>query len=122
MKRTSVFWALVVGLVSVIWQVLTYYFRFGQLNPYASWLEYVWFFLSGTLGGLILIFFLNRQSAHKAWWSVLAAFVLAAPVAMLFMVGGGLLGFLGILLFPQLPWFIFTWLGSRVGEFLSRRG
>lgn len=122
MKKISVFWAMVVGLVSVILQVLTYYFRFGQLNPYSPWLDYVLFFLSGTLGGLILIFFLNRQSANKAWWSVLTAFVLAAPVAMIFMVGGGLLGFIGILLFPQLPWFIFTWLGSLVGKFLSRAG
>lgn len=122
MKKASVPWALLVGLISVIWQVLSYYFRFGQLNPYAPWLDYVWFFLSGTLGGLILILFLNRQSANRAWWSVLTAFVLGTPVAMIFMVGGGLLGFIGILLFPQLPWFIFTWLGSLVGKFLSRGG
>lgn len=122
MKRISMAWALLVGLVSVLWQVLTYLFRFGELNPHAPFMDYVFFFLSGTIGGLILIFFLNRQSAAKAWWSVLIAFLLGTPLAMLFILGGGMLGYIGILIFPQIPWFIFTWLGSLVGRFLSRGG
>lgn len=122
MKRISMVWALLVGLVSVLWQVLSYLFRFGKLNPHAPFMDYVIFFLSGTIGGLILLFFLNRQPAAKAWWSVLIAFLLGTPLAMLFILGGGMLGYIGILIFPQIPWFIFTWLGSLVGRFLSRGG
>lgn len=120
MKKVSRIWALSVGLVSVLWQVFSYYFRFGQFNPYAAMLDYLWFFLSGSLGGLILVFFLNRQSTSKARWWVLIAFVLAIPVAMIFMMGGGLFGFIGILLFPQFPWLLITWLGSLMGRFFSR--
>jgi hypothetical protein len=47
---------------------------------------------------------------------VLIAFLLVSPVAMLFMLGGGLLGWNGILLFPQIPWALFTWIGSLVGK------
>ena len=120
MKTLSVFWAFLVGLVSVVWQVFTYYVRFGKFNPYAAWTDYLWFFIAGSLGGLILIFFLNRQITGRAWWSVMVAFLMATPVAMIFMVGGGLLGFIGTLVFPQIPWLLFTWIGSLVGKFLSR--
>ena len=120
MNLLSYGWSLLVGVIAVVWQILSYYFRFGQFNPYAPWSDYIWFFLSGSLGGLILVMFLNRQTASKSWWSVLIAFVLATPVAMIFMLGGGLLNFGGTLILPQIPWFIFTWIGSLVGKFLSR--
>lgn len=120
MRSIPLWWALVVGAVSVIWQILTYYFRFGQFNPYAPISDYVWFFIGGSLGGLILVMFMNRQPVEKGRWAVLIAFVLATPVAMIFMVGGGLFGLVSTLIFPQIPWLIFTWIGSLVGRFISR--
>lgn len=120
MNKKTLYWALGVGVFAILWQVFTFYFRFGQFNPYASWLDYLLFFAAGVLGGLILVFFLNRQASAKAWWSVLVAFALATPVAMILMVGGGLLGFVGILFFPQVPWGIFLWLGSLIGRIISR--
>jgi len=120
MKPLSLLWALPVGLVSVIWQVVAYYVRFGQVNPYAEFRDYVWFFIGGSLGGLILVLFMNWQTSTRGRWSVLTAFVLATPVAMIFMVGGGLFGLVSVLIFPQIPWLIFTWIGSLAGKFLSR--
>jgi hypothetical protein len=116
MKTLSVYWAALVGVAAIVWQVVTYYVRFGQLNPHAAWTDYLLFFAAGALGGLILIQFLNRQTANGGRWVVLIAFALAFPVAMLFMLGGGLLGFVGILIFPQIPFALFTWIGSLVGR------
>lgn len=120
MKPLSLLWALPVGLISVFWQVAAYYIRFGQFNPYSSFSDYIWFFISGSLGGLILVFFINQQFTQKGRLTVLSAFVLGTPVAMIFMVGGGLLGLAGILILPQIPWLIFSWIGSLLGKFLMK--
>lgn len=116
MKTLSVYWALPVGLVSVIWQAASYYLRFGELNPHAAWTDYLAFFAAGALGGWLLTVFFNRQSTQAARWSVLVAFLLAFPVAMFFMLGGGLLGFIGMVIFPLIPWALFMWIGSLVGK------
>ena len=120
MKPIPLSWAPSVGFLSIVAQVLTYFLRFGQLNTQASPGEYILFFLSGTLGGAILLFFLNRQTRARAWWIVFGAFLLAAPIALFMMLGGGLFGPLGILLWPQIPWALFTWIGSLLGSALSR--
>lgn len=120
MNKKSLYWVLGVGTFTVLWQVFTFYFRFGQFNPYALWQDYLIFFGTGALGGLVLSLFLNRQRADKAWWAVLIAFAFATPVAMTFMVAGGLYGLAGILLAPLLPWTLVTWLGSLVGKWLTK--
>lgn len=119
MKSISTYWALLAGLLSVAAQVVTYYLRFGSWNTQATLVEYLFFFLAGSLGGSILIFFMNRHTSMSARWIVLAMFLLITPVALLMMIGGGLLGPLGVLVFPLIPWALFTWLGSVLGRFLS---
>jgi hypothetical protein len=121
MKKISLYWSAVVGLVSILLQVLGYYVRFGGLNDFATVPEYLSFFAAGGLAGLLLIFFLNRQETNKGWWAVMIAFILVTPVAMIFMLGGGMLGYIGILIFPLIPWAIVTWLGSIIGKLISRR-
>ena len=120
MKSISAFWALLVGLLSVIAQIVTYYLRFGRLNTIATLTEYLFFFLAGSLGGVILIFFLNRQTAERGRRMVLGAFLLASLVALPAMLVGGLLGPLGVLILPQILWALFAWLGSLLGRVLSR--
>jgi uncharacterized membrane protein len=121
MKSISAFWALLVGLLSVIAQVITYTLRFERLNTESPFADYFFFFLAGTVGGFILIFFLNRQPTRKGRWIVLIVFLLIAPVSLFLMLGGGLFGPLGLLLLPQIPWLLFTWLGSLLGRFVSRK-
>jgi hypothetical protein len=121
MNKTSFYWAGIVGLLSVVWQILSYYLRFGKMNEFATFIEYVAFFGAGLLGGLILIFFLNRQESTKGWWAVIYAFAFATPIAMIFMIGGGMLGYLGVLIFPLIPWALVTWIGSIIGKFLAKR-
>lgn len=121
MKKTQIFGALLVGLISVVAQIAVYYVRFGEMNAYSTVLDYILFFVAGTLGGLILIFFLNRQNSKTAWSATLIAFLLASPIALGLMVGGGLLGSIGVLVYPQIPWTLFAWLGGLVGNFLAKR-
>ena len=120
MKKISPYWALVVGLLVVAGQVITFYIRFARWNTNALFLDYLLIFLAGTLGGLILIYFQSRQPSADARFIVTIAFLLASPLAMFMMIAGGLLGVLGILLFPQIPWVLFSWIGSLVGRRISR--
>jgi hypothetical protein len=120
MKKISPYWALLVGLLIVAAQVITFYVRFGRWNMDAFILDYLLIFLAGALGGLILIYFLNRHSSLDARFVVLIAFLLASPLALFMMIGGGLLGIPGILILPLIPWALFTWIGSFVGRRLSR--
>jgi hypothetical protein len=120
MKSLSYSWVLLGGLLAILAQVVTFYVRFGVLNPQGSFANYVAFFLSGALGGWILIYFLNRQGSSRARWIVLIAFLVVTPVALNMMLLGGLLGPLGVLIAPQLPWALVTWFGSLGARFITR--
>ena len=120
MKKLSLYWALLLGLLSCVVQAVTFYLRFEMWNGSSSAVDYLLFFVAGTLGGLILIYFLNRQASKTAWWVELIVFLLATPVALMFMIGGGLLGPLGVLIFPQIPWALFAWLGGLIAKFVTR--
>jgi hypothetical protein len=120
MKSISLPWSLPAGLLAAAAQGVTFYLRFGRWNTDATFVDYLFFFLAGTLGGSILIFFLNRQTRARGRWIVLIVFLLVTPVALFLMVGGGLLGPLGVLIFPQIPWALFTWLGSLLAGRVSQ--
>ena len=120
LKRIQFQWALLVGLLTVAAQAVTFYLRFDRWNTDAFIVDYLLILLAGVLGGLILIYFLNRQSSLDARFVVVIAFLLASPIALFMMIGGGLLGIPGILILPQIPWAFFTWIGSFVGQRLAR--
>lgn len=120
-NKTQILGALLVGLLSVIAQIAVFYVRFGTWNAYATGLDYILFFVAGTLGGVILIYFLNRQNSKIAWSITLLAFLLATPIALVMMIGGGLLGSLGVLVYPQIPWTLFAWTGGLLGSFLAKK-
>ena len=121
MKTIPLYRALLVGLLVLLAQVISFYILFGRWNTNAFFVDYLLIFLAGSLGGLILIYFLNRQPSADARFIVLIAFLLASPLALIAMIGGGLFGLLGILILPQIPWALFAWLGSLVGGRVSRR-
>jgi len=50
---------------------------------------------------------------------VLIAFLLATPLSLLLMLAGGMLGPLGVILFPQIPWALLAWLGSLLGRWMK---
>jgi hypothetical protein len=121
LEPIPVYWAFVVGILAVAAQIITYVLRFGSWNAESPFSDYLLFFMSGALGGFVLFFFLNNQETRKGRWIVLAAFLLISPVALLVMLGGGLFGPLGILMWPQIPWALFAWLGSQLSRFVTRK-
>lgn len=121
MRKTQILGALLVGLLSVVAQIVVFYVRFGEWNAYATVFDYILFFVAGTLGGLILIYFLNRQNSKTAWSVTLLAFLLASPIALVMMIGGGLLGSIGVLVYPQIPWTLSAWMGGLVGNSLATK-
>lgn len=120
MKKVSLLWAIVVGLLTLLAQIVTFYARFGRWNTDSTFVDYLLFFVAGMLGGWILMYFLNRQASAAARRAVLIAFLLASPVALLMMVLGGLIGWIGVLIYPQIPWALFAWIGSSVGRLVAR--
>jgi hypothetical protein len=121
MTTNKIFRALLVGILSVVGQIVVFFVRFGKWNVYSTVLDYILFFVAGTLGGLILNYFLNRQISKTSWTTTLLAFLLASPLALFMMISGGLLGSIGVLVFPQIPWALFTWLGGLVGNYLEKK-
>lgn len=119
MKNASGLWVLGVGLFCVAAQIILFYARFGRWNTDATFTEYLLFFLAGAIGGWILTFFLNRYPSSPNRQAIWVAFLLASPFALLLMLAGGILGPLGVLILPQIPWTIFTWVGAWVGKRLS---
>ena len=120
-KKMSYWWAIPIGLFFPVVQIAIYFLRFGEMNPYAALLDHLWFLLSGAAGALLLIVLLRRSQTTVQKWIVVLAYLLGTPISTLMMVGGGLLGPIGIILFPLFNWALFCSLGFLVGRYLSKR-
>lgn len=120
-KPISYWWAIAIGLIFAALQAVIYFLRFGGWNPYATWLDYALFFVAGALGGLVLVACLRASRTPAARWIVLAAYLLAAPLALIGMLAGGLLGPLGVILFSLLISIVFLAVGYFTGGYFSRR-
>jgi hypothetical protein len=120
-KKLSFWWAAPIGLIFPVLQIAIYYFRFEELDPYTPWLDYLWYYLAGVAGVLLLILLLHRSRTRMQKWIVFLAFLLATPISSLMMRSGGVLGPLGIILFPTLNWVLFSGFGFLVGRFFSRK-
>ena len=120
MKKLSIYWSGLVGLAVVALQLVIFYFRFGRWNTDAPIIDQLWVFVGGWLGGWLLITTLNKQEERAAWWSVLVGFIVATPVALAAAIVGGLLGPVGPVAFPLLPWALGLWIGTLVGKYFTR--
>ena len=120
MKKGSWTLAFGVGLFCVAAQILLFYARFGRWNTDSSYRDYMLFFLAGALGGWMLTFFLNSQPASANRRAMWIAFLLASPLALSMMLVGGIIGPLGVLILPQIPWATFMWVGSWLGKLAAR--
>jgi hypothetical protein len=120
-KKISFWWAGLIGLAFPVLQIAFYYLRFAELDPFTPWLDYLWYFLAGVAGALLLILLLQRSRTTLQKWIVLLAFLIAAPISTLMMRSGGVLGPLGMILFPLLNWLLFCGFGFLVGRFFSRK-
>ena len=119
MKKTPLYFSFLVGLLTIVYQIVMFSVRFKRINTDSSIVDYILFFVAGSIGGWILITFLNRQTSTAKRWIVFIAFLLATPAAMTFILFGGSLGAIGVLIFPQIPWAFVTWVGSLVGRLVK---
>jgi hypothetical protein len=119
-KPISYWWAIPIGLVFPALQALIYFLRFGGWNPYARITDYVLFFAAAALSGLVLIAFLRASLTPASRWTVLGAYLLGTPFALIGMLAGGLLGPLGVILCSLLIWAVFVAIGYFIGQVLLK--
>lgn len=119
-KKVPYWWSLLIASVYPVLQLLIFLFRFRKLSTLASSLDYLIYYLAGLAGALLLIFLLRRSKTSTGRWVILGAYLLATPLALSGMVGGGLLGPLGVILFSFVPWALFMWLAYLAGAFLPK--
>ena len=119
-KKISFLWALGVGLLFVILNLLTFLFRFASLNEEAPSTNYVMFFLAGSLIGVALVYFLRRSAAKPVFNTVLTAFVISLPFALFGMMFGGVVGGIGIFLLGVSPAVFIIGLGYFLGRAFAK--
>lgn len=120
-KKPSFLWALAVGALFVVLQILIYLLRFNGLNPDAPASDYFFFFLGGALIGLSLVYFLGRSETKTVYQATLIGFVIGIPFTMFGMLIGGLLGPFGVILFGISPGIFTTALGYFLARTLSKK-
>lgn len=114
-KKPSFIWALLIGLLFPVLQTLIFFARFQRLNADASLIDYVYFFVTGVLIGVALIYFLRRSQTKSMYRGAVTGFIIGIPLALFGMLFGGLLGFFGVILSSSPA--IFT---TAIGYFIGR--
>lgn len=119
MKRPS-FWLLMVGLV-LLWpllHLLVFVLRFNHLPP-GGWQEAAQFLPMSIVAAAVFGWFWLRADTRTAQLTILLGYLLAAPIAFIGALGGGLIlpPLLSVLLCGALP----LVLGSAGAALLAQR-
>lgn len=96
--------------------VLVFRARFGRMPEAAGPLDYVWFGLTGLIAAWVTIAFMERATSPRQRTTTILGTLLAAPMAAMGNLGGGLLGPIGVVLFGTLPFVLGAWGGWSVGR------
>ncbi len=120
-KKPSFFWALAVGLLFPVLQVVIFLIRFGRLDTEAPITDYLLFFLAGSLIGVALIYFLRRSETQSVFNATLVAFIISLPFALFGMVVGGVVGVVGIFLLGVSPAVFITGVGYFIGRAFAKK-
>ncbi len=120
-KKPSFLWALAVGLLFPVLQVLIFFMRFGRFDSEAPLTDYLLFFLGGALIGAGLIYFLRRSETPGTFRAAIIAFVISLPFALFGMVLGGTLGVVGVVMLGVSPAVFITGVGYFIGRALSKK-
>jgi hypothetical protein len=120
-KKPSFLWALAVGLLFPVLQVLIFLVRFSRLDAEAPPTDYLFFLIGGVLIGLGLIYFLRRSETQGVYRAVIIAFVISLPFALFGMALGGALGVIGVLFLGVSPSVFITGLGYFIGRAFAKK-
>jgi hypothetical protein len=120
-KKPSFLWSLVIGILFPILAVVYFLLRFQRWNTDAAAIEYLFFYISGTLIGLGLIYFLRRSDNRNVQRATIIGFIAGIPFALFGMVMGGLGGPLGAIILGMSPGIFMTAMGYFLGLAYSRK-
>lgn len=119
-KKPSFLWALAIGILFPVLQVVIFFLRFQNFNTGASFSDYLFFFVAGALIGLALIYLLRRSDTRGTYNATIIGFLFGIPLAVIGMLLGGLMGSFGILLFGISPTIFVTIIGHVIGRALIK--
>lgn len=120
-KKVSFLWALGVGLLLVVLNLILFLFGFGAMSEDAPLTDYLTIFLSGALIGVALVYFLRRSDQKSTFNATLTAFVVSLPFAMFGVAFGGIVGEIGIFLLGVSPAVFLIGLGYYLGRAFARK-
>jgi hypothetical protein len=120
MKKTPYWVALALGLLGPAGYLITFTMRFNRLEG-QQFRESLQTFLPIALGGLFLVWLLNRAANARTRRLAWAGFLLLLPFGLFGAFIGGMLGILGVILYGGIPLVIGAALGYGLGRLLSRR-
>jgi len=111
---TSYPWAVLYGFYFYIIFQIVFLLRFGSINMNVSVLD-AFLVLNGILSVLMLMWFANKLPRKKGFLFI--PFGIALPFSMIGALGGGLLGWIGILIGGLVPFVI----AIPIGYFLIKK-
>lgn len=120
-KKPSFLSALAIGILFPVLVVVYFFLRFQRWNTDAAVIEYLFFYISGALIGLGLIYFLRRSENRKVQRATIIGFIAGIPFAIFGMVMGGLAGPLGAIILGMSPGIFMTAVGYFLGLAFSKR-
>lgn len=118
MKKTSYWLGLALGVLGPLFYIGTFYFRFGRLGS-QQLNESLVTALPVALGGLLLVWLLNRAPdarTHRTTW---LGFLVALPFGLFGSIIGGMLGVVGNILYGLLPLAMGAGVGYLTGKMLK---
>ncbi|MFN8382677.1 MAG: hypothetical protein U0V02_12085 [Anaerolineales bacterium] len=118
-KKVSFLWSFGVGLLILVLSFVMFLLGFGNSDTGASVIDYVMIFLTGTLIGLVLVYFLRRSEKKSIYNATLIAFVISLPFALFGVVFGSVVGGIGILLLGVSPSVFITGVVYYIGRAFS---
>jgi len=113
MTKISYWWSVLYGLIFLVIQMGTFYFRYNTLS--IEFVSYILFFIIGLVAGLFVIYMVEKG---KSVISLNVGAIIALPVALILSIIGGLFvlsGLLGVLVGGIIPFLIIIYIASFIG-------
>lgn len=120
-KKISFAWSLGVGLIFFVLSLVIFISGFGNSGTQAPLMSYVMVFLSGTLIGAVLVYFLRLSEQAALFKVTLISFGVSIPFAIFGLVFGGVVGGIGLFLLVVSPSVFITGLGHYLGRIFIRK-
>lgn len=113
-------WLIGFAIAFPLLQLLFYFIRFGTMEAHIIG-ESLLFVPIGFLGGIYFFYLYDQASVMLHRRMIFAGLIASLPSSVVGGIAGGLLGFLGIIIFGTLPIVIGVFLGNWLGGILANK-